>query len=158
VTNSGSLELNGETASVNVVNNGANGITVDQAEVLIENGANVSSNTGSGIFVYEGGNAVLYEGSVVQSNTSDGVTVESGNIQLGGQTGGATVKNNGGNGIYLQANSVGSFASSSNQITNNSGWGILCTGSPSNPLISGTVGTVSGNTTGQTSTLCKTSP
>ena len=70
--------------------------------------------------------------------------------------GGATVKNNAMNGIYLQTDSVSGFASSANQIIGDTGWGVRCTGAPSNPMIYGTVGTVSGNKAGQIS--CKVSP
>jgi hypothetical protein len=51
----------------------------------------------------------------------------------------------------LGTNSVASFASNTNQIINNGGWGILCAGSPSDPLVNGSPGTVSGNTSGQIS-------
>jgi hypothetical protein len=59
----------------------------------------------------------------------------------------------------MRTNSVAVFANSLNQIINNSGWGLLCTGAPSNPLIYspiGTFGTVSGNGAGQIS--CNVSP
>lgn len=56
----------------------------------------------------------------------------------------------------MRTNSVALFGNSANKIIDNSGWGILCTGSPSNPLIYGTVGTVSGNKAGRID--CKTSP
>jgi hypothetical protein len=55
------------------------------------------------------------------------------------------VKNSGKNGICLQTNSVGRFASSANQIIDNKGLGIFCAALPGDPLITGTVGTVSGN-------------
>jgi len=157
-TNAGSVQISGAAASV--VNNGSNGVTVDQAEAFIGNGANIAGNSGNGIFLYDGGTGVLFNGGIVQSNAGSGILVESGNIQIGGTisggSGGVTVKNNGGNGITLQTNSVGSFASSANQIVKNTGWGIFCTGSPSNPLIKGTVGTVTGNGAGQIS--CNVSP
>jgi len=61
---------------------------------------------------------------------------------------------------YLYADqSVALFGNSSNQIINNTGCGILCTGAPSNPLIYsliGTFGTVSGNGAGQIA--CNVSP
>jgi hypothetical protein len=52
----------------------------------------------------------------------------------------------------MRTNSVARFGNSLNQIISNTGWGILCTGTPSNPLIFeplGTPGTVSGNGAGQ---------
>jgi hypothetical protein len=51
----------------------------------------------------------------------------------------------------LWTNSVAKFNNAGNQIINNTRWGILCTGSPSNPLIYGAVGAVSGNGAGQIS-------
>ncbi len=56
----------------------------------------------------------------------------------------------------MRTNSVANIDNSANKIIDNTLWGILCTGSPSNPLIFGTVGTVSGNGKGQIS--CKVSP
>jgi hypothetical protein len=105
------------------------------------------------VFLHDGGTGVLFNGGVVQSNTGDGIRVESGNIQVGGTIsggpGGVTVENNGGNGVYLQTNGVGSVASSANQIINNKDYGIFCAKAPGDPLITGAVGTVSGNVLGQ---------
>lgn len=148
--NSANLRIDGSTAAVSVTNNGSNGVVAFQSEAFIGNGANIAGNSGNGIFIYDGGTGVLFGGGIVQSNAGDGIHVESGNIQVGGGTaGGATVKSNGGNGIYLQTNSVGSFASSSNRIVSNKGFGIFCANPPGDPLITGVVGTVSGNAKGQ---------
>jgi len=78
-------------------------------------------------------------------------------VTVGDGNGPATIQSNNGDGIFLRTNSVALFENSGNQIINNTGWGILCTGPPSNPLILElALGTVSGNKAGQIS--CKVSP
>jgi hypothetical protein len=149
VQHGGNLRIDGATASV--ANNGWDGVGVfEAATATIVNGANVANNARNGVFLYAGGTASLYNGSVVQSNTADGIHIEVGNVNVGnGATGGVTIQNNGTNGIYVQSNSVAGFSSSGNQIINNKGFGIFCAKPPGDPLIIGTVGTVSGNVLGQ---------
>ena len=72
-------------------------------------------------------------------------------MNVGNGDGSAAIQSNSANGIYLKTNSVGYFNNAGNQIVSNSGWGILCDGAPANPLIAGTIGTVSGNGAGQIS-------
>lgn len=151
----GNVDVDGTTAPASVVSNGSDGIQVYQSTAIIRNGANIASNAGDGVLLYNGANVVVFGGGVVQSNTGDGIRADNGNLQVGGG-GGATVRNNHGNGIILRTDSIGSFASSANKITGNAGWGILCTGAPSNPLIFGAIGTVTGNTKGQIA--CKVAP
>ena len=117
----------------------------------------ISNNARHGISVFNSGTAIVDDGAVVASNSANGVLVEDGTVQVGslGATGSGTIQSNAANGIYLKTNSVGFFNNAGNQIVSNSGWGILCDGSPANPLIAigtaGTIGTVSGNGAGQIS-------
>ena len=117
----------------------------------------ISNNARHGIAIFNSGTATVDDGAVVASNAANGVLVEDGTVQVGSLVLGAsgTVQSNAANGIYLKTNSVGFFNNSGNQIVSNSGWGILCDGSPANPLIAigpaGTIGTVSGNGAGQIS-------
>jgi hypothetical protein len=116
-------------------------------------GGVISNNARHGISVFNSGTAILDTGVVVASNAANGVLVEDGTVNVGNGDGSATIQANGANGIYLKTNSVGFFNNAGNQIVGNSGWGILCDGSPANPLIAiglaGTIGTVSGNGAGQ---------
>jgi hypothetical protein len=116
----------------------------------------VANNASHGIYLYNGGSGVVRAGSVIKGNGGNGIYVESGNINVGDGYGPATIQNNAQNGIFMRTNSVALFGNAGNQIINNTLWGILCAASPANPLIFGTVGTVSGNGSGQVS--CRTSP
>jgi hypothetical protein len=151
----GQLRVNGSSTSV--VSNGGNGISVLEGGALfLGTGAVVANNSANGINIYGGGAAKVTSGAVVQGNTFNGIYVESSTVVEGDANGPATIQNNKQNGIFMRTNSVATFGNSGNKIINNTGWGILCTGSPSNPLIYGTVGTVSGNESGQIA--CNTSP
>jgi hypothetical protein len=119
-------------------------------------GGVISNNARYGISVFNSGTAILDTGAVVASNAADGVLVENATVNVGNGNGSATIQSNSANGIYLKTNSVGFFNNAGNQIVHNSGWGILCDGAPANPLIAGTIGTVSGNGAGQIS--CNTAP
>src|SRR6516165_8921844 len=90
-------------------------------------------------------------GSVSVSDIHGAVLHEDGTVNVGNGDGTAIIQSSGGNGIYLKTNSVGFFNNAGNQIVSNSGWGILCYGPPANPLIAGTIGTVSSNGAGQIS-------
>jgi hypothetical protein len=118
----------------------------------------ISNNARHDISVFNSGTAIVDDGGVVASNSANGVLVEDGTVNVGnlGAGANATIQSNGANGIYLKTNSVGFFNNAGNQIVNNSGWGILCDGAPANPLIAGTIGTVSGNGAGQIS--CNVAP
>jgi hypothetical protein len=145
-----------------VRSNARDGVDVMGGSVELD-GA-VSNNARHGIFIFNSGTAIIDDGGVVTSNAANGILVEDGTVQVGsgGVGGGAAgaIQSNGANGIYLKTNSVGFFNDAGNQIVSNSGWGILCDGSPANPLIAigvaGTIGTVSGNGAGQIS--CNTAP
>ena len=153
--------FNGGTALIAgggvVRSNARDGVRVAGGSVEVD-GA-VSNNAGNGITILNSGTAIIDDGGVVMSNEGNGVLVEDGTVQVGsgGVTGGAAgiIQSNGANGIYLKTNSVGYFNDPGNQIVSNSGWGILCDGTPANPLIAiglaGKIGTVSGNGTGQIS-------
>jgi hypothetical protein len=147
----GQVTLQGSSSVVS--SNNVNGIEVyDNGSIVVENGAMVANNSGNGLFVLQGGFAKVRQGAIVQGNSANGIAVRNGNVQVGDGDGPATIKNNMQNGIFMRTNSVAVLANSLNQIINNSGWGLLCTGAPSNPLIYspiGTFGTVSGNGAGQ---------
>ena len=124
-------------------------------------GGVISGNARHGVSVFNSGTAILDTGAVVASNAANGVLVEDGTVNVGNGDGSATIQSNVANGIYLKTNSVGLFNNDANQIVSNSGWGILCDGSPANPLIAigltaTKIGTVSGNGAGQIS--CNTAP
>ncbi|MBV8121204.1 MAG: hypothetical protein JO081_14860 [Alphaproteobacteria bacterium] len=128
----------------------------------MEGGAAVANNSLNGLALFGGGTAKVRQGAIIQGNGGDGIYVDSGTVTVG-DTGGAagpvTIQSNKQNGIFLRTNSVAIFNNSGNQIINNTGSGILCTDSPSNPLIyeeAGTIGTVSGNAAPQVS--CNVSP
>jgi hypothetical protein len=136
-----------------VTSNGRDGVRVNGGVVHVQGGV-ISSNGEYGISVFNSGTAVLDTSTVVASNTANGVLIEDGTVNLGNGDGGATIQSNGGNGIYLKTNSVGFFNNAGNQIVSNSGWGILCDGSPASPLFAigpAGIGTVSGNGAGQIS-------
>jgi hypothetical protein len=155
----GILTNNGGTARLNangvVQSNGLDGVQVFGGSLQMSGGT-IASNSRQGIFIFNSGTAILSGGAVVKSNVGHGIAVRDGTVNVGNTGGSATIQSNQANGLYLQANSVGYFNNSGNQIINNTGWGILCTGSPSNPLINGTIGTVSGNGSGQIA--CNTAP
>jgi hypothetical protein len=148
-------------SSTTVVSNAGNGIKLTGGSALVDNGATVANNSRNGLHILEGGTAKV-RGAVVQGNGRNGIDVENGTVTVGDTgtaAGPVTIQNNKGNGIFLRTNSVTVLDNSLNQIINNTGWGILCTGAPSNPLIYeplGTPGTVSGNGAGQIS--CNVSP
>jgi len=137
-----------------VRSNARYGVQVFSGGARVAGGA-ISNNARYGISVFNSGTALLDTGAVVASNAANGVLVEDGTVNVGNGDGSATIQSNGANGIYLKTNSVGFFNNAGNQIVGNSGWGILCDGSPANPLIAigpaGTIGTVSGNGAGQIS-------
>lgn len=124
---------------------------------FVDAGAVVTNNSSDGIYVYSGGSAEVRGGAIVGWNGGDGIDVESGNLTLGDAAlGPAIIQHNKSDGIFLRTNSVASFGNSANRIIGNTLFGIACSGAPSNPLIYGTIGTVSGNGSGQIS--CKKSP
>jgi hypothetical protein len=134
-----------------VRSNARDGVLVLGGSVEVE--GVISNNARHGISVFNSGTAIVQAGGVVASNSANGVLVEDGTVNVGnlGAGANATIQSNGANGIYLKTNSVGFFNNAGNQIVSNSGWGILCDGAPANPLIAGTIGTVSGNGAGQIS-------
>jgi hypothetical protein len=132
--------------------NARDGVEVQGGSVEVQ--GVISNNARHGISVFNGGTASVFNGAVVTANAMDGVFVEDGFANIGGGAG--TIQSNGANGIYLKTNSVGYFNNPANKIIGNTGWGILCDGTPANPLITGTIGTVSGNGAGQIS--CNTAP
>jgi parallel beta helix pectate lyase-like protein len=146
-----------ETSSATVADNSVHGIWVyGGGTAFVDGGATIASNANNGIHVQDGG-AVLVQGtSIISGNGGPGIFSESGDVRIGDFDGPATIQNNGNNGVLLWTNSVAKFNNVSNQIINNGGWGILCSGAPSNPLIYGAVGTVSGNAAGQIS--CNVAP
>jgi Right handed beta helix region len=160
----GHVYVTGSTTSV-TSNAGAGIYALTGGSALIEVGATIGNNAGSGLALYGGATAKVRAGAILQGNGGDGIYVDSGTVTVGdagaatSEAGRAIIQGNKLDGIFLRTNSVAIFNNSGNQIINNSGWGILCTGSPSNPLIyeeAGTVGTVSGNGAGQIA--CNVSP
>lgn len=146
-----------EGSSTSVSSNDHNGILVDDGgTALVQNGVTIGNNNGNGLVLVQGGFAKVRLGAVVQGNTANGIYVEIGTVTVGDGAGPATIQNNNGNGLLMRTNSVANLGSSSNKITGNAGWGILCTGAPSNPLIFGAIGMVTGNTKGQIA--CKVAP
>lgn len=148
-----------EGSSTSVSSN-LKGIAVyDGGDALVTNGATVANNTGNGVHLRQGAFGKLILGAIVQGNGGNGIYVESGTVTVGDSQGPATVQSNKGNGLLMRTNSVATFENSGTKIISNTGWGILCSGSPSNPLIYSTIGsfgTVSGNGAGQIS--CNVSP
>lgn len=142
------------------MSNGGAGILVQGSGTAeLDTGPVVANNANDGIRLTNGGSVKVRIGAIIQGNGGNGIYIESGDLQVGDNNGPVTIRNNKQNGIFMRTNSVAYFDNSGNQIINNTGWGILCTGSPSNPLIYeplGTPGTVSGNGKGQIS--CKVSP
>lgn len=143
----GNATLIGGNLSV-IRSNARDGVRVFGGTVRSLGGV-ISNNGEHGISVFNSGTAILDTGAVVASNAVNGVLVEDGTVNVGNGDGSATIQSNAANGIYLKTNSVGYFNNAGNQIVSNSGWGILCDGAPANPLIAGTIGTVSGNGAGQ---------
>jgi hypothetical protein len=154
----GHLLLTGSSTSV--VSNGGRGIYVQGSGTAeLDTGPTVANNASDGIALFNGGSVKVRIGAVIQGNGANGIYIETGSLQVGDLNGPATIKNNGQNGIFMRTNIVALLRNASNQIINNTGWGVLCTGAPSNPLIYeplGTPGTVSGNGAGQIS--CNVSP
>lgn len=133
-----------------VTSNGKDGVQVYGGS-LRDRGGVILGNARHGVSVFNSGTAILEGGANIASNAANGVFVMDGTVTVGDLAGPATIQSNGSNGVYLKTNSVASFGNSGNQVINNGGWGLLCDGSPANPLYNGTVGTISGNTAGQTS-------
>ncbi len=151
----GHVRLTGSGTSV--VGNGGDEILVQGSGTAeVDTDPVIANNVSHGIALINGGSVKVRIGAVIQGNGGNGIYIESGNLVVGDGNGPATIKNNKQNGIFMRTNSVASFGNAGNKIINNTGWGIFCTGSPSNPLIFGTIGTVSGNGKGQIS--CKVSP
>ncbi|MGH7045441.1 MAG: right-handed parallel beta-helix repeat-containing protein [Stellaceae bacterium] len=149
----GAAVVEGSTTSVS--GNTGDGIAVFEGGVARIDDAKIEDNSGEGLLLDQGAFAKIREGAIVEGNEI-GIYVGSGTVTVGDTLGPATIQSNKSDGIFLRTNSVALFGNSANKIIDNSGWGILCTGSPSNPLIYGTVGTVSGNKAGRID--CKTSP
>jgi hypothetical protein len=148
INNGGIAALLGGLAVVS--SNGRDGVRVFGGSVRSLGGV-ISNNGGQGVSVFNSGTAILDTGTVVAANAANGVLVEDGTVNVGNGDGSVTIQSNSANGVYLKTNSVGFFNNAGNQIVSNSGWGILCDGAPANPLIAGTIGTVSGNGAGQIS-------
>jgi hypothetical protein len=150
----GHISVSGNSSEI--VNNSGFGIWVGPDSNAKLAGATIANNARDGLFVAGGGAGAVAAGSVISGNGGSGIYSQSGNIIVGeapfaGAPGGpAIIENNKGDGIYLGTNSVAIFDNSGNQIINNTGWGILCAGSPSHPVGTGTPGTVTGNKAGQT--------
>jgi hypothetical protein len=151
----GHVRVSGSNTSI--VSNTVDGISAFRGgSVAIDNAATVANNSRHGVLIYSGAAGFVRAGLVISGNGANGIYLESGEMTIGDGSGPATIQGNGQNGIFMRTNSVATFSNSGNQIINNTSWGILCTGSPSVPLIFGTVGTVSGNGSGQIG--CNTSP
>lgn len=157
----GHLVVEGNTTIVS--SNKFNGILVDDGgTALVQNGATIANNFGDGLILVQGAFAKVRLGAIVQGNSGNGIYAETGTVTVGDTAGtGVTIQNNKGNGVLVRTNSLANFDNSANKIINNTGWGIFCIGTSSNPLIYkplGTPGTVSGNGAGQVSTSCKVTP
>ena len=148
-----------EGSSSIVSKNNFNGILVDNGgTLLVQNSAMINNNSGNGIVLVQGAFAKVRLGASVNGNAANGIYVQTGNVTIGDTAGpGVTVQNNKGDGVLARTNSLAIFTNAGNQITGNTGWGVLCIGSSSNPLLYqplGTLGTVSGNGSGQVSPAC----
>jgi len=104
------------------VTHNSSGVSADGAHLLIQDGALIDHNSGSGVS--------LRNGSTLRMQN-------------------ATVNANGQNGIELRDTSTADLSGISS--TNNGGWGILCEGPPAvaQILTETGIGNVSGNTAGQ---------
>jgi Right handed beta helix region len=154
VQHNGNVRIDAANAPVSVVDNAGNGITsIEASTATVANGAVVSGNGNYGLGLYTGGTASLYNGGVVEANKAGGVYVQSGNLNVGAN---GTIKNNGGDGILLETNSVADFSGTGNAVTGNKGWGIYCAPPPGDPLIEEEPGlpTLTGNERGGNN--CKT--
>jgi hypothetical protein len=149
-----------EGVGSSVSGNGTNGISVfDGGDALIQNSATISNNSGDGLHLRQGAFAKIRLGASVTGSGGNGIYLESGTVTVGDSAGPTTIQNNKGNGLFMRTNSIATFENPATQIISNTGWGILCTGAPSNPLIYSTFGgfgTVSGNGKGQIS--CNVAP
>ncbi len=141
-----------------IMSNSVHGIAVGGGgTAVVDGGASISGNSADGIHVEDGGAAIVQGGSIISGNAENGIFAENGNVHIGDSDGPATIENNGLDGIFLWFYSIGKFNNASNQIINNSAYGVYCFGPgtpPSNPMIYntiGTFGTVSGNVLGQIS-------
>lgn len=143
----GSIQLNGNAGPVLVEDNQFQGVAVDSGSSVLINGAQVSGNAQDGIIVFGTGSLEL-QNSTVQSNAGNGVTLALGSSAL---FQGNTISNNAHDGININDTSVAQFGfpSGNNIVTGNGGWGVNCQTSPAVAMITGGVGTVSGNTAGQ---------
>jgi hypothetical protein len=157
----GHFVVEGSTTSVS--GNDHNGILVDDGgTALVQNGATIANNFGNGIVLIQGAFAKVRLGAIVQGNSGNGIYAEIGTVTIGDTAGpGVAIQSNKGNGVLVRTNSIANFDNAGNQIINNTGWGIFCIGTSSNPLIYeplGTPGAVSGNGAGQVSTSCQVAP
>lgn len=138
------------TSSAVVQSNGQDGVEVFGGS-LRDRGGVILTNARYGISIWNSGTAILEGSANIASNSSDGVFVMDGTVSVGDLAGNAVIQSNQGNGIHLKTNSVAQFGDSGDQVINNTGWGILCDGTPANPLYRGYAPTVTGNGAGQIS-------
>jgi hypothetical protein len=79
--------------------------------------------------------------AILEGNGDDGIYVDSGTVTVGdigaasAEAGPVTIQTNNSSEVFLRTDSVAIFNNTGNRIISNTGWGVLCTGAPSNPLI-----------------------
>jgi hypothetical protein len=118
------------------------GVLVNGGTLILNNGAEISSNGGRGITITENGVLEMYDGAIITDNNGGGINIGSGTATIRGGTISRNTGNNGG-GIYVSGGSVTIQGGTiSENRANNSGGGIAMGGGTVNM----TGGVIAGNT------------
>lgn len=139
---------NGSTANLVgglISDNDRDGVTVQGGSVANLQGVEITLNSQGGVNVMEGGQATLQGGTHVHDNTGSGVGI-SGGSSVAFQNDNV-ISHNSIDGVSLSDVSMASFGfgGDTNTVTDNGRWGVYCAGAA---MISGTPGTLTGNTAG----------
>ena len=132
-----------------VQHNGQGGVPANSGTVEIQ--GHVTSNNGCGVCGFNGARITLQNGAVVDSNQGNGINMSVGSTLAVGNN--VSILNNAQNGVQLHDTTVGGF-DSSDHISGNHLWGVLCDGPPAVALVThgpGWAATVSGNGAGNIS-------
>ena len=132
-----------------VQHNGQGGVSANSGTVEIQ--GHVTSNNGCGVCGFNGARITLQNGAVVDSNQGNGINMSVGSTLAVGNN--VSILNNAQNGVQLHDTTVGGF-DSSDHISGNHLWGVLCDGPPAVALVThgpGWAATVSGNGAGNIS-------
>jgi hypothetical protein len=118
--------------------NGRNGVMVLDSAGRFVDDTRIEGNTGSGIRALR--SVLNIQDATIQSNTEHGVSAESSRVDMNGPT----ITGNQGNGVDV--NVLSSVVFHNNAIITNNPWlGVSCGSPPDVTVISGEVGTMTGN-------------